>query len=438
MRKLIEKVKNNKFGKSILLISGGTAIAQIVSTLSSPIITRLFSPEEYGVLTVYTAILGIIAIAGGGKFEWGIPIAKDDDESINLLTLSTLIVMIISVFVFIILLFQGDWFLGLFEGEKLAKFKYFIPVGIFLTGLYTIFTQWALRNKDFKVISKTKINQSVFQNIVKIGSGFFHVGSAGLIIGRIIGQSAGILSLFREILKINFVELKNVSLKKMIRCAKRYKNFPLYSAPGQILNTIGIQLPTILITALYGSEVIGFYGLAYSIVSMPMNLIGMSVADVFYSEAASMGKSNPKELKKLSEKLFKRLFLIGLFPLMILLFFGPLLFSLVFGSSWAEAGVYAQIISVLVYARFIFTPLSRVYIIFEYQRVSFFLDVLRIVFLGIAYFISDLLKLNSYSFVIIYVIAMTLIYLITYIGSKKILNKQITKTSMYNQEESDF
>lgn len=433
---MINKIKemlSNRFTKGVVLISGGTVLAQIISALSSLIIARLYSPEEYGILALYSSVLSILAIAGSLKYDWGIPIADDEDVAINVVALSTLITSFISGTILFLLILFGQEILALFNGEELANIKYFIPLGVFLTSLYTIFYQWALREKNFKEISGTKLIQSLYQNIAKIGLGFTKSGPIGLIIGTIVGQSAGIKTLSKSFLKKE--NLKKLNLKKIFWCAKRYKKFPIYSAPSQIMNTAGIQLPIILLTSLYGAEVVGYYGLANTIVNLPVALIGTSVSDVFYAEAASEGRSNPEKLKKLSRNLVIRLLFIGAIPLIALLIAGPQLFALVYGDNWSKAGIYGQIIAFMVYARFVFTPITIILTVFEKQLTALILDAMRLVFVLVVFWVGNVYKLSSYKTIILYAVAMSFIYLVSYVVSMFILNKEIKNKNIKEQKE---
>lgn len=418
----INKIIDNKFFRGVVLISGGTAFAQVVNTVMSPIITRIYSPEEYGVLTVYTAFLSIIAIAGALKYEWSIPISKDDKEAINVLALSILVIGILSVALFFIFQKWGEAIFTLFHSKVLIKYHLLIPFGVLFTGIYTVCSQWALRKKYYKDISKTKIAQSVSQNASKIGLGLIGLGPLGLIVGRILGQSAGIITYIKTFIYEDRLLIKSISFAEIKRVAIRYRKFPIYGAPSQILNATGIQLPVILITLIYGSDIVGYYGLATTIVSLPMNLIGISVADVFYSEAASIGKTNPVKLRRLIFSLTKKLILVGLAPLIILILWGPNLFSLIFGSSWYEAGIYARIISFLIYSRFVFTPFSRILNVYEKQLEVLLLDILRIIVVLTLFFIVSYISVSSYLAIGIYSIAMSFIYLLTFIIVIKILN----------------
>ncbi len=423
----IKELFQSSFAKNVAMISGSTALAQLLNALFSPVITRIYSPEEYGILTVYTSILGLIVIVASLKYEWGIPIAENDEKAINVMGLSFFVLLHFVILVFVVFYFFGEPILTLLDATVLLNYRYLIPVGVLFGGSYSIFLQWAYRNKDFKSISKTKLTQSIAGNGVKVGLGLFGVGPIGLVFGQIFKEGAGIGTLSRSFRKKDKHLLKKINKKEILWGAKRYKNFPIFSAPSQLLNTAGVQLPVFFITSLYGSQVLGLYGLANSIVNLPMVLIGQSVGDVFYGEAASVGRENPKRVKDLSNKLFKRLVVIGLVPLLVLLFFGPFLFSFVFGSQWYEAGVYAKILAFLVFARFIFTPISRIFSVFERQREAFVLDLFRVALVFVAFGISSFLGFSSYGAVGLYSIAMSIVYLVTYLLAQKILNDEIKK-----------
>ena len=253
------------------------------------------------------------------------------------------------------------------------------------------------------------------------------IGSLGLILGQILQQCAGIGTLSRPIIRNRKNLLKKLNKGEVLWCISRYKNFPIFSAPSQLLNTAGIQLPVIFISSIYGNQALGLYGLANSVVNIPMVLLGHSVTDVLYAEAASVGKSNPLRIKYLYNKLFKNMVFVGLIPLLILLFFSPFLFSFVFGPKWYEAGLYARILAFLVFVRFIFTPISRIFFILERQKQAFMLDLFRVVLVLIVFRISAFFSFSSYYAVGLYSTAMSVVYLATYLFAQKMLNEEIKK-----------
>ena len=322
----IKKLFQSTFAKSVAMISGSTVIAQILSLVFTPIITRIYNPEEYGILTVYTSILGLIAIIASLKYEWGIPIAEDDKTALNVMAWSFVVLIFFVILVFVTFFFLGESILNLLNANVLLNYRYLIPIGVLFSGSYSIILQWAYRKKDFKAISKTKLTQSIAGHGTKVGLGLFGIGPIGLILGQIISQGAGIGTLSKSFRKEDKDLLKEINKDDMLYSAKRYKNFAIFSAPSQLLNTAGLQLPVFFITSFYGSQVLGLYGLANSVVNLPMVLIGQSIADVFYGEVASVGRENPKRIKALSNRLLKILVFIGLIPLLFAIFWSIFVF----------------------------------------------------------------------------------------------------------------
>lgn len=418
--------KLSSFSKGVFLVAGGTMIAQLINLIFTPIITRIYSPDEFGLLTTYTTILGLLSL-GALKYEMAIPISRNNKIAMNVLALS---VIVLSLYVFILTIFMfffGELLLNLFNSEVIGKYWYIIPIGVFLLGLYKILYIWASRYKDFSTISKTSISQSLFGNIFKALTGLMSFGGLGLIFGNVIGQSAGTTTLGRTVLQKKSL-IKSVHINKIIWGFKRYKDFPIYNLPTHIISTFGEKAPVLFFTSFYGTHVVGLYGLAYTIVRLPMSLIGKAVGDVFYSEASSLGRTNPKKLKKLSDKLIIKLAIIGLIPLVIILLFGPQLFSLFFGNNWYEAGVYARIISISLFFILIFAPVSRVYEVFEKQRLRFFIDVLRICLIFLSFGLTFVFNLGPYIAIILYSIVISFIHLLIYIFGQKIINDEIKKS----------
>ena len=424
---LKNKLGKSSLGKSITLIAGGTAFAQALGIIFSPIITRIYLPDQYGVLTAYTAVLGLLAISASFDYQKAVPIAEDEDQAINLLVLSFCFLLFSTLIIIMLLALFGDFFLNLLDSKVLASYKYLIPVGVFFTGAYNIVLQWGFRDRNYKAITRTKISQSIVSNLTKVFLGLMKLGPIGLIFGVIIGQSAGITSLSTPVIRKKEL-LSAISFQRLKQVLKRYKNFPLYSAPGNYLYTAGNNIPVVLLTSLFGSAVTGLFGLANSIINLPTNLIGDSVAQVFYSEAANIGKTNPQEIKSLSVKLIKKLSLIALVPLITLLLFGPWLFSFVFGAQWYNAGIYARILSVMVYFHFIILPIGRIIEIFERQREGLIFNTIRLIMVLLVFFVAKRFDFTSYQTVALYSLSNSITYIALLVVVMRIMNQEINKT----------
>jgi len=409
------------------MLAGGTAIAQILNIATSPVISRLFSPDDFGVLSVYTSILSIVAVFATLRYEFAIPIAEDDKSAINVLALTLGSVGFISVLSLAVFSFFGDVIANLLNAQQMKPYFWLVSVGILASGIYTAFRYWAFRKKNFETITKTTVNQSVAHQAINLLWGFFIGGPIGLIVGTIVGRSAGIWTLSKDIRKDKTGLLKSISLRETMRLAKRYVKFPLYSSGSGALNMLGLQLPVLLLSSYFGTGVTGSFGFANRILGIPMHLIGAAIGDVFFGEVASISHSNPERILQLSRKLFGRLVLIGLVPFSVLAIFGPWLFSLVFGEVWIDAGVYARILSLTAFSRLAVTPISRVFNVFERQKLDMALNASRAGLVVLVFIFSKGLNLSAEMTIVLYSLAMTFVYVLTYLLSQSVITAEIRK-----------
>ena len=424
----IKKIFKGSFLRNILMLAGGTAIAQALAVLAIPIITRIFSPEEYGILTVYTALLVLFTGSQSLRYELGIPIAEDEKKAINVLGLSFIILLVFSILTFIIVMLSNEQVFIKFSAQGLYQYKILIPLGFFLLGLYQLFMMWNIRIKDFKSIAKTKISRSVGSNILTIILGLLGWGPLGLLLGKVFGESVGIVTLSKPVLRKDKRRLlKYINSKEVFESAKKLRKFPTYSLPSAFLSKAGDQIPVFFIAALFGAQIVGYYGLAKSIITIPTALIGSSIGDVFYGEAAAIGKKSPSDLKKLSIKMFSKLLLIGLLPTIMFVVFSPVIFKTVFGNEWFEAGIYARILAIWALAQIIFQPISRVYDIYGKQKELLIITLVRVILICVVFGFAHIFELSSYFAVMGYAFIMFLIYGVTYLLSLKIIENQIIK-----------
>ena len=420
----MKRITKGHLFRSVLLLIGGTTFSQILNIIVSPLITRIYSPEQFGMYTLYTAIIGIIAV-GAFKYEFAIPLVNNDKKAINIILLCILLLISYTVVTFLITIVIYYFFS---DGIEFRQFIWLIPVGIFFLGIYQIFKQWALRLKEFKNLSKSIILQNITGNLVKIFGGLFGFGGSGLILGYVIGQSFGISQLFKSLWKRKKL-IRFINKRTIYWGLKRYSKFPFYSTPTHLLSSAGRHLPILFISMFYGSQVVGLYGLAYSIVRLPMTLIGNAIGDVFYAEAADVGRKNIARVKKISNRLVKRLSLVGLIPTILLVFFGPQMFSFVFGDAWFESGKYASITSFMIFFTLIFAPASRVYEVFDKQKLKLGIDIIRILLICFVFVLSRVFGLNSYVAIMLYSIVVSFIQFVIYIFAQRIMNTMIRNGS---------
>ena len=402
-------VQSSPFATDVLKLVTGTTIAQIIAILASPILTRLYGPEAFGFFALFTSITAIVGVIACMRYELAIMLPRDDGEAVNLLALCFLMVAIISSLTGIGLFFGGSVLLTLLQAPDLAPYLWLVPPFVFVSGVFLALNYWNSRTRLFGRLSIARITQAVTTTGTQLGAGLSGYVSGGSLIGASLAGSVvstGVLG--GQIWRDDRALLKRcVSWRGMINGLKRYKRFPMIDSSSALLNTVSWQLPVLLLSAFFSPVIVGFYALGMRVLQTPMSFIGSSIAQVFFQRAAEA--KYEEKLGMLVENLFKILVKIGLLPVVILLFVGKDLFTVFFGSQWAVAGVYVQILSLWAFVWFISSPLGSIIAVLEKQTWGLFLNIgiffTRLISLIIGGFMSNVfiaLILFSFSGIIVY------------------------------------
>lgn len=400
----------------MLLVLSGTVLAQALGFITTPIITRLYLPYEFGVFSIFMAITGVLASFSSLRYEVAIPIERDDSKAHALIKLSLIIPVLIALVLIVFYLLAGNYLLTEFTGlRKINDYLWLIPLFFFLTALFRVFSAWSLRDKAFKLIAKIKVVQSISSSFFKILLGYFGFGVMGLLSGNFCQETAGITGHVKKLKASGFKFFSNTSWQDIKDVAVRYKKFPIYQTWSQFLLSIAQRLPIFFITYLFGLEIVGLYGFASSIISMPIRVIGTSVSEVYFAEISSIGKTQSEKLLNLSIYVLKKLSLIALLPLLIIWFFGPQLFSFVFGENWEMAGKIAQCIILLIMSRFISNPIMSYLNVLEKQQLQIKISVIRVLLIIILFLIANIYNLSILQTMLIYSLPVALFYILVMI-----------------------
>jgi O-antigen/teichoic acid export membrane protein len=168
-----------------------------------------------------------------------------------------------------------------------------------------------------------------------------------------------------------------ITWKGMVEVFKRYSNFPKFDVWSALINQLSWQVPVLLLSSFFSTTIVGYYSLGMMMVTLPMSLIGGSIAQVFFQRAAIA--QHEGSLSVIFEEAYTFLIKISMFPLLLLTFIGQDLFILIFGSSWGEAGFYIQILSVWAVFFFISSPISAVLSITGKQKTGLVLSTINLI-----------------------------------------------------------
>ena len=363
----------NAFARGVSVLVGGTVSAQVLLVLAAPLLTRLYSPEDFGLLAIYTSSLALIGAISSLRYELAIPLPEDDGEAANVAVLCLLLVVISALLTGVLVFFWGSAIAAALGVPTLAGYLWLLPVGVLLAGFYSVFNYWAVRAKGFTTIAGTKLRQAVATLAIQLVA--FKLGGIALLFGQVAGQGVGTTTLGLPALKsAGFKQVNWFSIKKV---AGRYRRFPFISTWSGLVSTAGYQLLPLMFAALFTTAAAGFYALAHRILTLPASLIGEAVGSVFFSHAADARRDGT--LGILYAKLQDKLIQIGLPPAAVIVISGPLLFTTVFGEEWRVAGEFAQWLAISIFAGFVVSPLSQVFAVTEKQQIGLLLQIVLFV-----------------------------------------------------------
>ena len=354
----MKNINSNEFARNVLTLMTGTVLAQAIPIAIIPILTRIFSPEDFGVLALYGAIVSVMSAIATGRYEIAVMLPKEDADAKVLLQISAIIAFVISLLLFIPIIFWNKNIAALLGNLAIAPWLYLIPASVFLTGLYQALTYWHNRQKKFNNTAVSKINQSLFQGISQTGFGFIKL-SSGLIIGQFVGIFSSFAYLFIKDKSYNAIFLKN-SKEKIVCQLKKYQKFPKYSVFGGLCDAAAVHMPIFILTKFYSGSVTGMFSLTFRVLSMPTTIISSAIGQVLFQKVVQISHTDPNRLAQYIIKIFILLFLMYLPVVPILYIFGDHIFAFVFGEEWRQAGIYASYLVVAVAVRFAISPLSAV------------------------------------------------------------------------------
>jgi O-antigen/teichoic acid export membrane protein len=359
MKSFIVNTYKNKFVRNVAVVASGSTGAIAIAIAFSPVITRLYGPEAFGLLGVFLSLAAILAPLSALTYPVAIVLPKNDSEAKGIARLSAHIAVAMALLVAILILMAGDHILALIDAQAISRFALLLPLAMLSDAFMQIAKQWLIRKKQFKITARAEALQSFIINSSKAGVGLFYPLASVLIVLSTLGNAihAGLLALgikrSRPAMNTNLQEVKHhASLYKL---AKKHYDFPLYRAPQIFINAISQNLPVLMLSALFGPASAGFYAICRRVLNMPSRLIGSAVGSVFYPKITEASHRN----ENLTNPIIKAtlgLAAVGFFPFAVVAAFGPWMFGFVFGSEWAVAGEYARWLALWLFFGFINRP----------------------------------------------------------------------------------
>ena len=363
------------FARRVGTLAGGTALAQIIPILATPVLTRLYSPADFGVLALYLSCAAVLAVLATGRYEMAIPLPADELTAANIAVFTVKLSAIVSLLVLAVVAAFGLPIASLLGDVSLVPWLYFLPLTVFAGGVISACQFWCNLRSEYARMAGNRMQVGLVTALAQIGLGSLGF-RGGQVVGAVIGQGLSAAVYARSIWHNDHQIFSRTSLAAQIQAAKIYLRHPAHIAPSQLIGVVAGIMPVFIMTEAYGVTAAGMLALALKLVALPTSLVASAIGDV-YRQKIAQSYNETGQFKSIFVRTLSLTTVIAFIPFLFMYFLAPPVFVLIFGEAWREAGNYAQILTVAAFFQFIFTPVDKGAVVVGATRYIFAWHVVR-------------------------------------------------------------
>ena len=424
LKKINSLGSSNSIKNSILTLLKGSVLAQGLPILCTPILTRLYSPDSFGIFTLYTSlVLSLVSIVGL-RYEYGILLPRNDNIAWQLLIMSAKIMVLISLLASFIIITFSIQISTILQNPALTPWLMLVGINILVLGLTQLITFWFNRNKQYSLMANQRMLQSATSNAAQITLGLgFHFGVSGLIIGNLLGQIITLISSLMNILPYHQRKRKVLNIEKKLLI--HYKSLPLYNAPTALIDALRLNGINVLLSTFFTVSSLGQFALAWRLLQSPISLINGALSQVYYQQFTQLALT---EQYSFLFTCIKKSFIIGIIPFTLLYFTAEWLFIIFFGIEWKQAGQICSTLVPWLFLNFITSPISSIYVVLKQEKTLLIFSIFYMLIpLGIIFYIhtniiETLVYVSSAMSLLLLVFIVIALHLTKTYAKEKIIN----------------
>lgn len=401
----------------------GTAVGQLAALAAAPVLSRLYSPREFGAFAIVSGLAVVLGTAMALRYELAVPLPEADEDAQALVAGGVLLCVVSTLVMTGVLWATAAPLSHVLNDSELQPWLVAVPVLASCFALFRLLNQWALRQQRYIATARRNVVQAIATVALQVGAGLRGLDSGGLVLGLGGGQLLGATAMLPG------SRLRgHISVARIRRNLARYRRFPLLLAPAGVVNTGGVYLPLLLIAAIYGSGAAGFLGFTQRILALPVTLVGQAVAQVYLSELAAQRRRQVGDSVALFRIASARLGAVGIAGALVLLF-APQLWSWVFGATWEPSGQMARALGISLAAQLVASPLSQTLIVFERTGLQLGWDTTRLVTVSGAVVAAHAMGLGAVDCVWVLSVASTATYAWSWWLSRNVLHRAAAESA---------
>ena len=397
----------------MLLIGSGSIIAQVISVLSTPVITRLYSPDSYAGWALLISVMAIFGVIATFRYELAIILASTEEEAANIFAAAISLVAIVALIALPLCLFWKEPVSELFGLDANSPWLLWSPLLVVATGMIQTCQSWCTRKQKFQVLAASSVVLVLLTAIGQVGIALYGIrGASSLIAGTILGQTAAALFIFFAVLQMDGRNIvKSLSLPTMRAMMWQYRNYPFFMTPYTLVAILRERLVLLMLNSYAPKAQVGFYAFSSKIVNLPVGFISSTIRPVLFQKASV---SKAADLSSFLVQLMSQLVYL-VTPFWILFMFeAQNLITWVFGAQWGEAAFYGVLLAVPGFVFVLSNWMDRILDVIGQQRLAFKMEALFSIGSMIS-FVIGLMVLKDIKYAVILQISVVFLYSIFWI-----------------------
>jgi len=418
---MIKRLKpKSEFSRNVMTLMTGSVIAQAIPLMIAPILTRLYTPEEFGAYALIFSLVAIVTVVATARFEMAIMLPQSQKTAQSILYLSVFIAFLFSLLVLnCILIFEDtvNSYLGL-------NIAFLLPVFVFIAGLFQSLKMWLNRSKAYKQMAINRVEQSASTGMTQLLLGWLSVGSLGLVLGQLVGQLVAVTSIGFYAKRTKIQRPKRIDIFKAIISFKRFFYLIKFGVPALLTSRAAHESMILLVRYFMSAGIVGFISLLNRVISVPASVLGSNLGEVFYQKITETNKNKSYPIVKL---FCLKLFVISMPIYLVLFLVLKYNFVLIFGETWSGALEFMPYLLIVAAFSFIFSPISMLFNYYEVQGWNLIWQSFWLISNISVFFIYEYFSFSVQELFMIYTVKQSFLYLIGILSfviyAKKIYEK---------------
>ena len=331
----ISAIVSSSSTRNVGKLLSANIIAQVIGFIIYPLLTRLYTPEDFGLFNLFTSIAGVLTIITTAEFQYAIVLPKEEEKARALVHFSMILLVGTSLLIGFIIPFAQP-IADLFKAPDLAHYWWLLPFSVLGLGLWNILSYWYIRRSSFNRVSGYQMTQSLFSAFGKIGFGRIGWLQSGMILASVLAPLLSLLISISLAWKTCIRELFSIEWKQLKQAAREYSNFPKFSLPRALVNTVSISLPIWFLTPQFGLEQVGQLSLAMMAAVLPFSLFARACNQVLYQRITGLVQQQ-KNIRSLLQTFIVWTSVAMIIGMTVVYIFLPQMVTIIFGAKWIES-----------------------------------------------------------------------------------------------------